>query len=102
MGETKRGVLYLNDKPLNIIEIPEITFGSNTIEDEIRSFTNCKSCQITGQFSYPKISRKKFVRFLMNQGYSKKDAKWLSWYYQRKRISYGRAKTLITFGLSIK
>lgn len=47
------------------------------------------------------MSRKKFIRNLVKQGYSKKVAKWLAWYCHGKRIPYGKASNLIAWGLSV-
>lgn len=104
MGETENtGVLYLNGKQLCLAEMPEITFDSYMNGKEIiGAFSHDRSCSFTVTFKYAKISRKRFVRNLMKQGYSKKDAKWLSWYCNKKRISYSKANTLIALGLSVR
>lgn len=39
---------------------------------------------------------------LINQGYSKKNAKWLAWYCCGRRIPYGKAYSLIILGLSVR
>ena len=65
------------------------------------SFSACKNHSITGTFIYLRMSRKKFIRNLIKQGYSKKNAKWIAWYCCKKRIPYSKANTLIYFGLSI-
>lgn len=102
MGEDKSGVLYLNGKPLfNVTKMPEITFDSYIDGgDIIGTFPEGMSCSFTGTFKRAKMSRKKFVRNLIKQGYSKKSAKWLAWYCCRKKISYGSANDLIALGLS--
>lgn len=103
MGETENaGVLYLDGKPLCLAEMPEITFGSYTDgKDMIGTFSRDRSCSFIVTFKHSKMSRKKFVRNLIKQGYSKKAAKWLAWYCHRKRISYGKASNLIAWGLSV-
>lgn len=98
MGESK-GISYLDGKPLYMAEMPEITFEPN--KDSIQSFSLCKEYSITGTFTYLRMSRKKFIRNLIKQGYSKKNAKWIAWYCCRKRIPYSRANTLILFGISL-
>ena len=104
MGETENtGVLYLDGKPLRLTEMPEITFDSSIDgKDIIGAFSCDRSCSFTATFRYSKMSRKRFVRNLMNQGYSKKVAKWLSWYCNKKRIPYSKANTLIALGLSVR
>ena len=103
MGESKNGILYFNGTPVNLSELPEITFDSNVeSENTERSFSPCQSFSATINPIYPKMSRKKFIRNLVNRGYSKKDAKWLAWYCHDKKIPYGRADSLITFGLSVR
>ena len=92
-------ILYLDGKPLCVTEMPKITFEPN--KDNTYSFSACETCSITGTFIYLRISRKKFVRNLIKQGYSKKNAKWIAWYCCKKRIPYSKANTLIYFGLSI-
>lgn len=101
MGEDKTGVLYLNGKPLlSVTEMPEITFDSYVGgKDIIGSFPQDRDCSFTATFKPSKMSRKKFVRNLIKQEYSKKTAKWLAWYCHGKRIPYGNANSLITFGL---
>lgn len=102
MGDTEnRGILYLDGKPLCLAEMPEITFGSTNENDNIRSFSQCRSYSATLKSIYPKLSRKKFVRNLVKQDYSKKAAKWLAWYCHGKRIPYGKASNLIAWGLSV-
>lgn len=96
MGEIENaGILYLDGKPLCLAEMPEITLGSIDTESSIRSFSNCRSCSMTGTFIYSKMSRKRFVHNLIKLGYSKKDAKQLSWYCNRKRIPYSQANHLL-------
>lgn len=103
MGETENtGVLYLNGKPLCLSELPEITFDSMNVKNNTRSFSQCQSYTTTLKPFYSKISRKRFVRSLINRGYSKKNAKWLAWYCCSKRISYGKAYSLIILGLSVR
>lgn len=103
MGEDKSGVLYLNGKPLlNVTEMPEITFDSYIGgKDIIGIFPQDRSCSFTATFKPLRMSRKKFVRSLIKQGYPKKKAKWIAWYCNRKRMSYGNANNLIALGLSI-
>lgn len=100
----KSSVLYLNGRPLlNISEMPSITFDSDVdTGDIIGSFSQDKNYSFTATFKHLKISRKKFVHNLMKQGYSKKAAKQLAWYCNRKRISYGAANNLIALGLSVR
>lgn len=104
MGEDKSGVLYLNGKPLlDVTKMPEITFDSCVDgKDIIGTFPQDRSCSFTATFKCAKISRKKFVRSLIKQGYSKKSAKDLAWYCRRKRIPYGNANDLIILGLSVR
>ncbi len=103
MGENKNGVLYLNGVSVNLTELPEITFDSNVgSKNTERSFSQCQNYSVTLKAIYPKMSRKKFIRSLINRGYSKKDAKWLAWYCHDKKIPYGRADSLIAFGLSVR
>lgn len=98
MGKNS-GILYLDGKPLCMAGMPEITFEPN--KDNTHSFSVCENCSISGTFTYLRMSRKKFIRNLIKQGYSKKNAKWIAWYCCRKRIPYSKANTLIYFGLSI-
>lgn len=98
MGKNS-GILYLDGKPLCMAEMPEITFESN--KDDTYLFSACKNYSITGTFTHLRMSRKKFIRNLIKQGYSKKNAKWIAWYCCKKRITYSRANILISFGLSI-
>ncbi len=101
--EAKNCVLYLDSKPLNIFDMSPITFNPDIdIGNKVRSFSNCQSGTFTGTISRTKISRKKFVHSLINRGYSKKDAKQLSWYCNRKRIPYSRANVMISLGVPIK
>lgn len=74
MGETENtGVLYLDGKPLRLTEMPEITFDSSIDgKDIIGAFSCDRSCSFTATFRYSKMSRKRFVRNLMKQGYSKR------------------------------
>lgn len=104
MGEDKTGVLYLNGKPLlNVTKMPEITFDSYIDgRDIIGTFPQDRNCSFTATFKPSKMSRKRFVRNLMKQGYSKKVAKWLSWYCNKKKIPYSRSNTLIALGLSVR
>lgn len=93
------GILYLDGKALCMAEMPEITFEPN--KDDTYLFSACKNHSITGTFTYLRMRRKKFIRNLIKQGYSKKNAKWIAWYCCKKRIPYSKANTLIYFGLSI-
>lgn len=103
MGEGKNGILYFNGTPVNLSELPEITFDSNVEpENIVRSFSRCRSFSVTVKPIYPKMSRKRFIRSLMNRGYTKKNAKWLAWYCHGKKIPYGKADSLITLGLSVR
>lgn len=104
MGEDKSSVLYLNDRPLfNISEIPLITFDSYVDgADIIGTFPQDRNCSFTVTFKNVKMSRKKFVHSLIKQGYSKKAAKQLAWYCNRKMIPYGAANNLIALGLSVR
>lgn len=102
MGETENtSILYLDGKPLRVTDIPEITFDYNVAkEGNVCTISRNQSFSVTMKPIYPKISRKKFIRNLINRGCSKKNAKWLAWYYRSKKISYGKAYSLIIFGLS--
>ena len=103
MGEDKSSVLYYNGRPLNISEMPPITFDSCVDSgDIIGTFSQNRDCSFTATFKHLKISRKKFVHNLIKQGYSKKAAKQLAWYCNGKRISYGVANILIALGLSVR
>lgn len=103
MSETEsKGIFYLNGEQFCLAEMPEITFGSVNTQDDVRTISRSQSYSVTVKAIYPKMSRKKFIRSLVNRGYSKKDAKWLAWYCHDKKIPYGRADSLIAFGLSVR
>lgn len=103
MGEDKSGVLYLDGKPFhNVAQMPEITFDSYVDgKDVIGTFPQDRSYSFTATFKHSKMSRKKFVRNLMKQGYTKKTAKWIAWYCRKKRIPYRNANNLMALGLSV-
>lgn len=104
MGEAENnGILYLDEKPLCLAELPEIIFDSSmNKENIIGTFSNNKNCSFTVRLKHSKMSRKAFIRNLIKQGYSKKTAKWLAWYCHGKRIPYGNANDLIALGLSVR
>lgn len=104
MGETENtSILYLDGKPLCLTDMPEITFDYDAAkESNIRTLSRNQSFLVTMKPIYPKISRKKFIRNLINQGCSKKNAKWLALYCRGKRIPYGKAYSLIILGLSVR
>lgn len=98
-----KNILYFNGKPLCITDMPEVTFDYDAAkESNVRTLSRNRSFSVTMKPIYPKISRKKFIRNLINQGYSKKNAKWLAWYCRGKRIPYGKAYSLIILGLSVR
>lgn len=96
MREDKSGVLYLNGKPFNFTDV---SFDSPIgAKDLIGTLPQSRCCSFTGTLKYPKMSRKKFVGYLRKRGYSKKRAKQIAWYYNRKRTSYGSAYMAVLFG----
>lgn len=100
MGESENnGVLYLNGEPFNISKMSEITVGPCIDAGNlIGVFSSNRSCSFTGTLKYPKMSRKKFVCYLRKLGYSKKRAKQIAWYYNRRQTSYGSAYMSVCFG----
>lgn len=77
MGDSEnKSILYFDGKSLCITNMPEVTFDYDAAkESNVRTLSRNQSFSVTMKPIYPKISRKRFIRNLINQGYSKKNAK---------------------------
>lgn len=101
MGVTNFGTLFLDGKRLITGEFPEITFSLGD-ENNVRKFSTSESFSMTVTITHSKMNRKMFVHSLKNLGYSKNDAKKVSWFCCKKRIPYNRARTMIVLGIPLK
>lgn len=95
MGEQIKPTIFLNGKPF---EIGDYKIEADMLKpsDEIATYI-CpeKSLTMTMKLLFSKISRKRFIRAIEKQGFSRKYAKQLAWNFNKRKIPYGKALTLM-------
>lgn len=95
MGEQITPTIFLNGKPFEIGDCKIDTDMLKPNDEMVAHICPEKSLTVTMKLSFSKISRKRLIQAIEKQGFSRKYAKQLAWNFNKRKIPYGKALTLM-------